>query len=312
MFKDKILNNDMELLIKGIPYRRALNLSGLDRLYPFCHPPEFIEKKDYLEINYYFNSEIHEAVKNDQKPESEGYFWMILPTKNIYLRFRDLASSTSWATSEQPIKGIWEVPEIYLHITSVPDYIRTFCEYIITSYKSSAIQIFDYLPLYFSLEVTTKFNLKNKKMIETTLLDIANYIVRDSASKNKVDAIIKNSDKTFNERFDELFALSKRYTYHEFSYCLGCGKNIKLEKKFCDASQYEYDNKDNCLNKFNYWLKARLGIESTEERANMRDHYYNKLQDLIDEHPLTAFDKFERANKKLYEKRYKERWAKKD
>ena len=140
-------------------------------------------------------------------------------------------------------------------------------------------------------------------------MDIANYIVRDPASKNKVDAIIKNSDKTFNERFDELFTLSKRHTYHEFSYCLACGKHIKLEKKFCNASQDGYDNRDNCLNKFNNWLKVRLGIESTEERANMRDHYYNKLQDLIDEHPLTAFDKFKHANKKLYEKRYKKRWA---
>lgn len=305
------MNNDTEILIKRALYRQALNLSGLDRTIPFCFHPEFKKDTNYLEINYSLGEDVENVLKNSLNHKSENYVWLIFPSLNIHFRFRDIATSSFRVYPVDCIEERWEVPQIYLHDAAIPYHICKFRDYVKAKYKTSYIQILDYLPGFFSVRVTTKFNLKDRKVAEVTLLEIADYINRKNKGKetiDKINKISKNAKKSFRERLDEIIGLSESNMSRDYSYCLACGKSIDYGKKFCNASIDGYGNKDNCLNKFNYWLKARLRVVSVEEKANLRNRYFAELQDLIEEHPLTAFDKFRLANKKLFEKGYKERW----
>lgn len=295
------MSNIIELLEEWLRLNPALNLNGLNRVLPFCCTPRVYEKNDYIEFIYSLGEEYDEFLDKLEINKDDDYIWLIIPNLNVYFKIKYLPTAKFATSIGKPTAGTLAYPEIYMKNSNIPSHVLTFCEYIKKKYKRSFIEIHDYLPREFSITVYTKFSANNKKFVQDTLLMMSELIIKDPIHKKDVDKTIKDSTIPLKEKIEKLIILAGSSVSYDYCYCLACGKKIDYKRKFCDSTKYKYKNRDNCRNKFNYWLKARLGLTETNEVSNKRDYYNKVLIDMIEKYPLTAFDKFKIENQILYD-----------
>lgn len=309
----KVINNNSKL--KGLTedIAEALNLLGLSRLSPFTNNPRSRQIGNYLGIAYLGGDRKSDAKAKLITTDQDIYWWHILLNENVAVRFKDVIVLENIQSGPSVLGGNWGNPNCFdVRDVNIPIYIRAFCEVIKKSFRNAIVQIVDQLPYEFFVTIYPPAER------EVSLKQLAAWTIRpmDRDTKEKIEGIIKNTKKSFKEALEEIIKHSGMALKSNFSYCLACGDLVDKGKKFCNAKEKFEErskknfkgNKDNCLNKFNYWLKARLGVESTEENGQKRKELYNELQQLVGQSPFTAYEKLKSRHPKLYNARYKERW----
>lgn len=274
-----------------------LNLVGLSKIFPFVMKPKINSKGNNIYIVY---NDIQTMSKVDKVLGN-------LDLHNAYMR-----NKSEWAIITEEGLAIWynrtggDKPLLSFSVMGnlfIPFYVDAFFRIIKCHYKKSTIHITDKLPYFFSVMIKTKFNLKQES--ENILRQVANFETYDKNNKSKVEDIIRN-EKPLRRAMDMIFQIIDTDQEMNYSYCLGdCGSILPKGKFFCRTSGI---NPNNCLNKINYWLKVRLGITDTEERARKREELMYQFQEIIKAYPLYALDEFKNRNPELYKPKYNDRW----
>lgn len=284
----------------------ALNSYGLKKLNPiFSDTLEFRIERKTIHFQY---PRIFNYPKILQKKEDlvnkEAYFFINDDgevNKDLYP-----TCSSDWYIIEDiaiflPIEFVRLTPIKYYLVSEAPIYIKCFSDAIRKFSKTCLIEFREILPLFLRIEIDTAYNFKKDRV--NTLMHLTKWFVNDydDSVRKEIDSISKDKDMPFKKAFDQIIKLSGQKKEIDFSYCLACGDFVSDGKKFCNAKKTKgYKNKDNCLNKFNYWLKARLGISNPVDRAKFRKKAYNELQMCISSYPLHGFEEFKGLHPRLY------------
>lgn len=202
----------------------------------------------------------------------------------------------------------------YCRIKESPFYIQALMQPVAKVMKKSVVIITDELPFSISLMIyRDPYKKQEREDVLFYLSRIlgcfeAKEIETQEAKAQEVIAIISDERISFKEALDKLNSFVGGGGEGNFSYCLTCGDRIDAGKKFCNAEAKGYKQKNNCLNRFNNWLKARLKIKTARGRNKKRVEFYEELRALTTTNPFSAFDIFKTKYSKLYTSRYKERW----
>jgi hypothetical protein len=288
-----------------LKYEFTLSLHDWHRVAPFSCMPKVNVEDDCINIIYALDTD---TIKKIKYRSDEKFAWYILPTKNIYLRFVDYEFANLRPSIKPSLHGNLSEPKVFLSDEKVPIYIRSLIQIAGEYFDSNLITIIDYLPIIISFRIYKSTDLQSPEVMQGLLYNIVDFAILEANYDKKFDSIFNDTTKTFEEKFDDLIALNNKGVTLEDSLCLACGETIKKGRKFCNADGKI--NKDNCLNKFNYWIRNRLNIKSTEGVAKKREELHLQLEELITNYPLTGYAKFKIANEKLFSSKYKERWRK--
>lgn len=233
---------------------------------------------------------------------------------NRWIVYDDIATYCSTIHNFQE-KGMELGVNVYrINEKECPIYIQELYRVIKKFYKNSVLIITDHLPWSLVVQIILYYGWGQRESLLSTLADFLGLNERMKTNndlKKRYEELYSNKKISLKEALNEIIHFYVKHPKTNFSYCLCCGDEIDATKKFCDATgksgKQHRLNKDNCRNKFRYWLKARLKIKGNLI-LEKQEQLYSELQKLIKGNPLSAYEILKRKHPKLYTKQYKERW----
>lgn len=303
-----LINNKYKFERLFVQLQKGINLVGLQRLNPIFKYPVYERTKGGVMVIFPDSEReliLRKAISDIRlsAPVVNEMFFSAIPKPDFTDTLLWIVESNIVVCYSYKVEDNINKPYArYFLFEEAPSYIQELASPALKLYKNCMVTILDNLPL--TIRTTVSWDQENHR--EGLLNSIADFL--NAQELIEVNHIIEDKDLSPRAALDKIVKLRGFKIQLDLSYCLTCDKANKGRKKFCNSSKDGYENKNNCLTKFNYWLKARLGIKTTESISRIRNQLCKEMVELTKDFPLSAYEEFRRRHPKLYEKRYKARW----